>query len=497
MYKRLRNLVYLGCISILIAAAARVYMANQAVKNAPQIQEIAAVDRGDIILTVNATGAIHAQQETPLTFLATGKVNSISVKEGDRVLAGQTLATLDMQASRDALKNAQFALDLQKAAYNSLLSGARELDVKAAEAAVAAAQAQLAAASVGVNPLQVQIANLQVEIAKNALWQRQLSRDSAVTAANQPPPEFLTRLYNAIWQLPPDARDQILSILASLNFGASAASFGGSVNDAQGSVKVAEAGISAAEAQADATRSQGPNQASVASAALSVATAQAALDKLVGGATPEQLAVVKAQLDAAQTAIDLASYNISRGTLTAPFSGIVAQINLTENEPSPTQQPAIVLVDDSSYYVDLPVDETDIATVTEGQAVTLAFDALPDAAVTGRVSSIATSAVDLGGVVTYIVRVQIESATVPLRSGMTTTATVTTNELRSVIRVRNRFIRLDRRTGKATVTIQRQDGKFADVEVKLGLRNETYSEVISGLSEGDVVVVLPRTNGLF
>jgi HlyD family secretion protein len=495
MYKRLRNLVYLGCIAILIAAVTRVYLADQKLKNAPQIQEIAAVDRGDIILTVNATGAIHARQETPLTFLATGKVSSIAVKEGDRVLAGQTLASLDMQASLDALKNAQFALDLQKAAYNSLVAGAREIDLRVAQAAVEAAEAQLTAAGVSVNPLQVQIANLQVEIAKNALWQRQLSRDSAVQAANAPPPEFLSRLYDAVWQLPPESRDQVLSILASLNFGAS--SFGPSVNDAQGTVKVAEAGITAAQAQADATRSQGPNQASLASATLNLATSQAALDKLVAGATPEQLAVVKAQLDAAQTAINLAAYNVSRGTLTAPFSGIVAQVNLTENELSPTQEPAIILIDDSAYYVDLPVDETDIATVAEDQSVTLAFDALPDANVTGRVSNIATSAIDLGDVVTYIVRVQIESASVPLRSGMTTTATITTNELHDVIRVRNRFIRLDRRTGKATVTTQRADGTFADVEVKLGLRNETYSEVISGLSVGDVVVVLPRSNALF
>ena len=496
MYKRLRNLVYLGCICILIAAVARVYLADQAINSAPQIQEIAAVDKGDIILTVNATGAIHAQQETPLTFLATGKVSSINVKEGDRVLAGQTLATLDMQASRDALKNAQFALDLQKAAYNSLVAGARELDLKSAQAAVDAAQAQLTAASVGVNPLQVQIADLQVEIAKNVLWQRQLSRDSAVQAANQPPPEFLTRLYDAIWQLPPDARDQVLSILSSLPLNGSA-SFGGSVNDAQGSVKVADSAINAASAQAAATRSQGPNQASLASAALGVATSQAALDKLIAGATPEQLAVVKAQLDAAQAAINLASYNVSRGTLTAPFSGIVAQINLIENEVSPTQQPAIVLVDDSTFTVDLPVDETDIATVAEGQAVTLAFDALPDASVTGRVSNIATSAINVGGVVTYIVRVQVDAQSTLLRSGMTTTATITTDELRNVIRVRNRFIRLDRRTGKATVTVQGADGKFVDVEVKLGLRNETYSEVISGLRVDDVVVILPRTNGLF
>jgi HlyD family secretion protein len=497
MYQRLRNLIYLGCIAILITAIVRVTVIDEASNTGPRIQEIASVDRGDIVLTVSATGSIRANRETPLTFLATGKVNAIHVREGQRVLAGQTLATLDVQPQLDALQNAQFALDLQKIAYNGLVAGAREVDLKAAEAALDAAKAQAVAATVGVNPLQVQIASLQVEIAKNALWQRQLSRDSAVRAADQPPPEFLARLYSAVWQLPPDARDQVLSILSTLNFGASAAAFGPSVNDSQGAVNVAESGIKSAEAQAAAVRSQNPNQAALASATLAVATSQAALDKLAGGASSEQLAVAKAQLDLAQTAIDLALYNASRGALTAPFDGVVAKVALTDNEPAPTQQPAVILVDDSGFTVDLPVDETEIAEVVTDQPVTLVFDSLPGELIRGRVSHIATAAVDVGGVVTYLVRVQIAGGQGVLRSGMTSTATITTNELRGVTRVRNRFVRLDRRTGQATVTVQGEDGKFREVDVKLGLRNETFSEVISGLKPGEVVVVLPRTGGLF
>ncbi|MBX3061510.1 MAG: efflux RND transporter periplasmic adaptor subunit [Anaerolineae bacterium] len=497
MYKRLRNLFYLGFLSILIAALARVYLLTERTTTDSTVQESAAVDRGDIILTVSATGSVQAAKETPLVFLSTSIVRSVSVEVGQRVLKGQTLAALDTQAAENALTNAQLALDLQKVAYNAIVAPARDVDIAAAQAAVAAAQAQLNAANISVDPLQLQIANLQIELAKNALWQRQLSRDSAVSAANQPPPDFLAQLYAAIWQLPPETRDQVLALLASISLGMSANSFGPSVNDAESSVKTAENGVTVAEAQAAATASQGGNPASVASAQLAVASAQATLDKLITGATPEQLALAQAQLEAAQAAINLARYNVERGTLLAPFDGIVAQINLAVNEPVPLNQPAIVLIDDSSFFVDVPVDEADIARVHEGQIVSLALDSLPGELITGKVQRVASTAVDLGSVVSYLVRVQIDGGLGLLRSGMTTTATITVSELHNVVRVRNRFVRLDRRTGKATVTVQRPDGKTEEIEVKLGLRNETYSEVISGLAEGDVVVVLPRTNGLF
>src|SRR5207244_12001581 len=112
---------------------------------------------------------------------------------------------------------------------------------------------------------------------------------------------------------------------------------------------------------------------------------QAALDALMEGADAHTLAIADAQMKAAQAALDLANYNLSRSTLVAPFNGVVAKINLTPGESLPLDKPAVVLIDDASFYVDIPVDEIDIAKVAEGQPVTLAFDSLPGAAVSGRV----------------------------------------------------------------------------------------------------------------
>src|SRR5207249_2235536 len=144
------------------------------------------------------------------------------------------------------------------------------------------------------------------------------------------------------------------------------------------------------------TKSQRANAGSVANAQLAITASQASLDRLLEGADQRSIAIVGEQLKAAQAALDLANYNLSRAVLLAPFDGIVAKINLTPGEAAPLDQPAVILIDDSSFYVDIPVDEVDIAKVAEAQPVILAFDSLPGEVVSGRVSRIAQTALGVG-----------------------------------------------------------------------------------------------------
>ncbi len=495
MYKRLRNLFVLGCIVILVVAFVRVrFLEPGSGEDNAAVEETSVVDRGDIVLTVGATGPAHAKTEVALAFPSTGDVAQVNVTEGSRVLKGQTLASLDTRTLQTALQNTQLAFNLQQVAYNSIVSTPRDVDLNAARAALDAAKAQLSASYIGgYDPLQVRIAELQLELAKNAAWQSQLQRDQAVAESNIAPPDIITQLYAQIWRLPPDQRNQALQVLALLTApSALGSSLLPSPKDAEAQVRKTGYDVQIAQAQLDESKSKHGDVGSVASAQLAVTSAQAALDKLLEGADPQSLAIAGAEMKAAQTAIDLAAYNLSRSTLLAPFDGVVAKINLTPGEPAPMDKPAVILLDDSSFYVDIPVDEVDIAKVAEGQPVTLAFDSLPGEIVTGRVSRIAQTALGVGDVVTYAVRVEIDAAGHAIRSGMSATATITVSQLKDALRVRNRFVRLDRKTGRATVIVRQASGSLREVVVTLGLRNETYSEVKAGLSEGDMVAVLPR-----
>ena len=72
----------------------------------------------------------------------------------------------------------------------------------------------------------------------------------------------------------------------------------------------------------------------------------------------------------------------------------------------------------------------------------------------------------------------------PLRVGMSATAIITTAEVDDAIVVPNRFIQLDRESGKASV-YKLVDGEPVRQEVELGLRNERASQIVAGVDAGD------------
>jgi HlyD family secretion protein len=99
--------------------------------------------------------------------------------------------------------------------------------------------------------------------------------------------------------------------------------------------------------------------------------------------------------------------------------------------------------------------------------------------------------------VTYLVTINIdEDQTEGLRPGLSASASITVDELDGVLVVPNWAVRLNRDTGEAFVLVKQPDGTAREVVVETGLRNEQFSEVLSGLSAGDVVVLTNEREGI-
>jgi len=465
MITRLRNLILVGLALIAVAGGVRVVTGRQQPSTSTDTtattaaQDTTRVTRGDVSVTVAATGSIQANQTTSLTFGASGKVTAINVAEGDHVLKGQTLATLDTTSARNVVLQAQAQVAAQEIALRQLTDKPRQVDINLYQAALAVAQAQLKEASSGTSALQTQIDALKVESAKNSLWQTQLTRD----ANNQQKASLQSnpRTAQAANNLPSDQQNNA------------------NIQSSDYDVQIAQANLAA-------DQSKGASVSSIASAQASVTSAQVALNNLLNGGDKDDVAKAQAQLESAQHALDAANAALAKTTLVAPYGGIVATINLHVGEAAPSSA-AIVMLDTSSYYVDVPIDETDISQVTVGQPVTLTVDALTGVTVNGKVSKIAATSTLSGNVVTYTVRITVDPAGQPLRSAMSATANIITQQAANALRVPNRFITVNSSTGKATANVRQSDGTFKTVEVTLGVRNSTYTEIHSGLSEGDVL----------
>ena len=98
--------------------------------------ETVAVERGNILSTVSATGSIEPQAEVSLLFRGAGTVNSVLVSVGEAVKEGQLLAELDTTDQTLALAQAQVSQDISAAQLKKLEAPPDPMDVAAAQAAV-------------------------------------------------------------------------------------------------------------------------------------------------------------------------------------------------------------------------------------------------------------------------------------------------------------------------------------------------------------------------
>jgi HlyD family secretion protein len=174
-------------------------------------------------------------------------------------------------------------------------------------------------------------------------------------------------------------------------------------------------------------------------------------------------------------------------TLVAPFDGIVTAVYISPGEWATGR--AVELLDPASIEVVLDVDEVDIGRITVGQPSVITLETWPDQEFGGEVTAIAPKAQAQSEIVTYQVHIRlVHDGLLPIRAGMTANATLTTDERQNVLLVPNRAIAVDRQTNKYTV--KRVDGdKTTETEVTIGLRDSDFTQITSGLQEGDQVSI--------
>jgi HlyD family secretion protein len=495
------------------------------IQDAPTAEEIAelivdsqTVQRGDLVVAVSASGSIQPLRQVPMTFFSSGRVNAINFQAGERVSVGDVIATLDTSDFEAVIASAQIAFDVQQTAYDALIEPAREVDIGAAQVALDVAQAQYyAAVSTGPTAQQEEIARLQFELAKNRNYQLNLQRDAIVIPSgdvNSGLSVFPSVNGADFPAVPSDAIDFINQQIDTLNV--QIATGVDSITRASIEQQIAaleiqkqqlndsldDAATSAAIAGAnyEATVARGADPGSVAAANASLLQAQIALDRVMNGTSTSDLEQANLSLQLAQNALEQAQQTLSNAQIVAPIDGVIAQNNLTMGE-LPPQGIAVLVMDNSGYIVDLPIDETDVVKIQIGQKVEFEVDALPEAQLTGTVTKIAYTPVRIGQLVTYTVRVALDPTTEPIRVAMSVTARIITKEQPNVLTLGNRFIRIDNISQNAFVTVQNADGTFSETMVILGERNDTESVIVSGLSAGQEVVLLPRgtegVEGLF
>ncbi len=197
----------------------------------------------------------------------------------------------------------------------------------------------------------------------------------------------------------------------------------------------------------------------------------------------------KLGLESAKLGLESAELNLEKAEIVAPFDGMVADISIIEGKEISTAAlatPAISLIDTSDIEMRGSIDEIDISVVELNQEANILLDALPDEAIKGNVAFISPIGTSLIGVVSYETRITLENPDERLRDGMSATAEVIIERRDDVLMIPNRAIRGTLENPKVLVLADEQE---EEREITLGLTDGINTEVLSGLDEGEKVVL--------
>ena len=225
------------------------------------------------------------------------------------------------------------------------------------------------------------------------------------------------------------------------------------------------------------------------------------LDRAVSSATTLRAACdgARADVQQGQARVAAARATLTRTVLRAPFAGVVAKITgevgefTTPSPPGIPTPPAVDLIDDSCVYVTAPIDEVDVASVRVGQPAYITIDALPGRRFAGRVRRIAPYVLDIEKQA-RTVDVEVEfvnpSDVEALLVGYSADAEIVLDARDNAVRVPTQALL----EGNRILVVN--DATLHERQLRTGLANWQFTEVLSGVKPGDVIVISVERKGV-
>ena len=205
-------------------------------------------------------------------------------------------------------------------------------------------------------------------------------------------------------------------------------------------------------------------------------------------------------LRSAELNMDNLQEAMSNYTVTSPISGTIIEKNAKAGDALTAGSDLCTIYDLSYLEMTLNVDELQVSDVSVGQSVQVTADAVPDKTYTGTVTRVSMKGSSNGGTTTYPVTVRIDE-TEGLRPGMNANAEIVTAEAKNALAVPNAAIV---RGGYVLVTKDSPSAANADpdmtapegyvyVPVKIGVSDDDYTQIISGVTGNDTVAYDPSS----
>ena len=483
-----RKTLYVALVLVVAVAIGAGFLwrsRQQAAESADALRS-AVVEQGSMLVTVSASGSIELARRADLALETSGQVAEVAVAVGDEVQEGDLLVSLDVERLELQVDQAEANLASAQAQLAKVQAGASPKEIEATEASLRSTEAQVDAAEAERNQVsegagQADIAAVEAEVAA-ALTQQMKAYDWHETTLE------CVDIKKRAGDVINIGGGQVITLTEGFEK-TICPLLGVPEEQARYRLEAADEALEAARARLEEAKAGAdPNQLSAARANVAAAAAQreatqAQLDLMLEGATQEQVAAAQASVDQAEVSVREAELSLDQATLEAPFDGVIAAVNVTVGERASAGLPIMTLVDPSRFHATIAVDELDVEQLAPGQTARLTFDAIPDTVVTGTVKHIAEAATLDGGIVTYDVWIDLAPTDAPIRSDMTTSATIVVDEIADALKIPTWAVYVDRDSAQYYVHRRTAEG-IERVNVSLGDRYEGLTQVLQGLSAG-------------
>jgi HlyD family secretion protein len=391
---------------------------------------------------ISATGRVVPVDWTALSLPTAGVVEQVLVSDNQAVSAGDALvrlqgkeqlqaavtaAQVELTSAEQALQTLSEDVDLLAAQALGELESAQQAledlqtpEIQEALALQALAEAEKAVDSADrhvrilkstADQADIDAAKAQVVLAKDVLDD---ARDDYEKYADKPEDNLTRANLLARFSAAQQTYDAAVRKLNALQ---------GTANEVD--IAVAEADLAAAKAQLIRAEREwarvqdGPSEAEVARLEAEIAAAERDYANLQNGPDPDEVALAEARLANAQAQLDAAEAALDDLELRAPFNGRVSQISIHASEWVNPGQTVLLLADMSKLQVETTdLNEIDVARLQLGDAATITFDALPEAAIEGTIVQISPKSAEGSGV-NFPVTLELSEQPAELLWGMT------------------------------------------------------------------------------
>lgn len=505
---------------------------------------------GDLKQTVEVTGSVESAQDIDLNFNNPGTLQTITVKAGDQVKAGQVLASLSAGNAASQVADARAAVQIAQSDLDKLLAGASNEDVKVTQETVASAEVAYQKAQDTLSSLEKtrdqDLANLRttiIDTLENKLSVSQRALDvvyDAILDGDATANLYVTDVvvltnakddyqsgkisYAQVESLintaktsnrqediltASDALKNNLQTVLSATDGAYNAMTKTVVNSyytttlidtlktslSAQSTAVSTA-VSAVQTDAGNLRTKDlyyktqitDAQNNVSSALSSLNLAKAQLNLKEAPARDFDVQAARGRVARAQATLNMYLSELAKTIIKAPVDGTVTKVNFEVGEQTSMSQAVISMIGVSNMEIKVDVPESDIVKLKVGDIVDITLDAFSsDEKFAGTVTFIDPASTLINGVVYYNVTVNFNNKDERIKSGMTANLTIATDSRTGVLIVPSRAVIY--REDKKYIQLLMADDTLSEVEVTTGLKGDGgMVEILSGIKDGDEVV---------